>query len=75
MAFGTITLGSLTGFEAGATLVADANAVTDAAAANVTRGALLVRLVVDEPTGAKSVTFSLPAPLGDIHRTAGANFR
>lgn len=63
VAFGTITLGSLTGFEAGATLVADANAVTDAAAANVTRGALLVRLVVDEPTGAKSVTFSLPAPL------------
>ncbi len=63
--FGTITLGSLTGFEPGATLVADANAVTDAAAANATRGALLIRLAADEPVGAKSVSFTLPAPLSN----------
>lgn len=61
--FGTITPGSLTGFAPGATLVADANAVTDAAAANATRGALLVRLAVDEPAGAKSVSFTLPTPV------------
>ncbi|MBP8000453.1 MAG: hypothetical protein KA314_07770 [Chloroflexi bacterium] len=63
--FGTITLGSLTGFEPGATLVADANGVTDAAAANATRGALLIRLAADEPVGAKSVSFTLPAPLSN----------
>lgn len=61
--FGDITVGTLSGFQPGAILVGDASAVTDAAAASVARGALLIRLAVDEPAGAKSFTFSLPAPV------------
>jgi hypothetical protein len=60
----TTTLG-LAGFAAGATLVADDFAITDAAAANVTRGALLVRLTNPEPAGTKTITFTLSTPLSD----------
>lgn len=59
--FAGVTAGGLTGFQPGATLVKDDYAVTDAAAANVARGALLVRLAVDEPPGVKTATFTLPA--------------
>ncbi|MCL4868875.1 MAG: hypothetical protein KJ063_07910 [Anaerolineae bacterium] len=60
----TTTLG-LTGFATGATLLADDYAITDAAAANAARGALLVRLTNPEPAGVKTITFTLSAPLAD----------
>ncbi|RRR73918.1 MAG: LamG domain-containing protein, partial [Candidatus Viridilinea halotolerans] len=47
------------GFGAGATLVADPAAVTDAYSGGSARGALLMRLPNGAPAGAKSITFSL----------------
>lgn len=63
--FAGVTAGALGGFQPGATLVADEDALTDAAAANVARGALLIRLDVDEPAGVKTATFTLPTPVTD----------
>ncbi|MCL4870258.1 MAG: hypothetical protein KJ063_14935, partial [Anaerolineae bacterium] len=63
LAFADITPISLGGFAAGATLAADTHAVSDYAAANNTRGALLIRLTNNEPAGVKQVTFSLANPL------------
>ena len=64
--FSGITPVSLGGFGAGATLVADANAVSDYAAANTTRGALLIRLTNPESPGVKQVTFNMVPPPGSI---------
>lgn len=61
--FGDISAGNLINFQTGATLVEEASTLTDAAAAGVARGALLIRLAVDEPAGTKSFSFSLPAPV------------
>jgi len=62
--FATVTAGALTGFEATATLTADAAAITDASAGNLARGALLVRLPNGDAAGAKSVSFTLAAQPG-----------
>jgi len=63
--FAGVIAGALGGFQLGATLVTDDYAITDADAANVARGALIIHLDVDEPTGPKTATFTLPATVID----------
>ncbi len=63
LALADITPVGLSGFAAGATLEEDDHAVSDYAAANNTRGALLIRLTNNEPAGVKQVTFTLADPL------------
>jgi hypothetical protein len=64
--FGEVTPGAVTGFGS-ATLETNNAAVTDAAAQNVARGALLIRLTGAVATGVKSISFTLNnAPPGNV---------
>ncbi len=60
--FAQVTPGAISGFGAGATLVADPAAVTDAASGGAARGALLVRLPSGASVGPKTVQFTLGTP-------------
>ncbi|MBL8046032.1 MAG: hypothetical protein JNL09_05800 [Anaerolineales bacterium] len=59
--FGDVTVGSVSGFES-AVLEKNNSAITDAAAQNVARGALFVRLTSAVAAGPKTISFSLAAP-------------
>ncbi len=61
-----VTVDAISGFGSGATLVADPAAVTDAVAAGVARGALVLRLPAGAPAGTKSLTFTLSGLTTDI---------
>ncbi|MFV9507649.1 MAG: LamG-like jellyroll fold domain-containing protein [Oscillochloridaceae bacterium umkhey_bin13] len=63
--FAGVSAGSLAGFGANVTLVADAAAVTDAAAQGVARGALLIQLPNGAPAGEKTVTFNITSGVPD----------
>jgi hypothetical protein len=60
--FAQVAPGAISGFGAGATLVADPAAVTDAASGGAARGALLIRLPNGAPAGPKMVQFTLGTP-------------
>lgn len=60
--FGEVTPIGVSGFSGGASLSAEASAINDAPAANVTRGALVIRLASPQTTGPKTVTFALANP-------------
>lgn len=59
--FGDVTPGSVSGFGS-AVLEKDNAAITDAAAKNVARGALFIRLTSAVAAGPKTISFSLAAP-------------
>lgn len=60
--FADVTVGTITGFGAGATFTAESAAVTDAFAQGAARGALVIRLPDGAPAGAKTITFTLANP-------------
>src|SRR6185295_16609521 len=58
--FGDVAAGTLSGFGAGATMMAEPAAISDAESRNAVRGALLIRLPSGAAPGAKTVRFGLP---------------
>jgi hypothetical protein len=57
--FADVAAGTIDGFQAGANLLADPAAISDAAAQRVARGALLIRLPSAEAAGTKTVRFTI----------------